>query len=85
MEPRVAASIPVTPRTAFGYARDFLDNRFVYLVVSPRAHGMSVGVNFNPDKKCNFDCVYCEVNRKEAPREPSLDVPVMINELEHFS
>lgn len=68
--------------TAFGCARDFLDNRFVYAVISPRARGLSVGVNMNPDKRCNFDCVYCEVNRNEPSRESRLDVPVMIAELE---
>ena len=70
--------------TAFGCPRDFLDNRFVYTVISPRARGLSVGVNMNPDKRCNFDCVYCEVNRNEPPRELRLDVPVMIAELEHM-
>ena len=68
--------------TAFGCPRDFLDNRFVYTVISPRARGLSVGVNINPDKFCNFDCVYCEVNRSESAREPKLDVRVMVAELE---
>ena len=36
--------------TAFGYPRDFLDNRFVYTVISPRARGLSLGLNVNPDK-----------------------------------
>jgi len=67
--------------TAFGCPRDFLDNRFVYLTVSPRARGLSVGVNMNPDKKCNFDCVYCEVQRDQPPREARLDVNVMAAEL----
>lgn len=69
--------------TAFGYARNFLHNRFVYAVVSPRAHGLSVGINMNPDRQCNFDCVYCEVNREVPPRELHLDVPVMVRELQH--
>ena len=68
--------------TAFGCPRDFLENRFVYTVISPRARGLSVGVTLNPDKHCNFDCVYCEVNRSEPARESRLDVPVMIAELE---
>src|SRR5688500_9571913 len=68
--------------TAFGCTRDFLDNRFVYTVISPRARGLSVGVNMNPDKRCNFDCVYCEVNRLSSSIESRLDVPVMIAELE---
>ena len=73
----------IAPETAFGCPRDFLENRFVYVVVSPRARGLSVGVNMNPDKKCNFDCIYCEVHRNEAPRETALDVKVMAHELKH--
>lgn len=69
------------PETAFGCPRDFLDNRFVYMVISPRARGLSVGVNMNPDKRCNFDCVYCEVNRGEPATESGLDVDVMATEL----
>ena len=77
------AECPSTPvGTAFGCPRAFLDNRFVYTVISPRARGLSVGVNMNPDKRCDFDCVYCEVNRSEPAHEPRLDVPVMITELE---
>ena len=68
--------------TAFGCPRDFLDNRFVYTVISPRAGGLSLGVNLNPDKFCNFDCVYCEVDRTEPPRETKLDIGVMAAELE---
>ncbi|HEY9171037.1 MAG TPA: radical SAM protein [Verrucomicrobiae bacterium] len=67
--------------TAFGAPRDFLDNRFVYAVISPRAMGLSVGVNMNPDKLCNFDCVYCEVHRSALSREKRLDVGVMAAEL----
>jgi wyosine [tRNA(Phe)-imidazoG37] synthetase (radical SAM superfamily) len=68
--------------TAFGCPRNFLDNRFVYIVISPRARGLSVGVNMNPDKHCNFDCAYCEVNRAEPARESTLEIPAMIVELE---
>ncbi|HEV2209959.1 MAG TPA: hypothetical protein VG167_14355 [Verrucomicrobiae bacterium] len=68
--------------TAFGCPRDFLDNRFIYLVLSPRARGLSAGVNLNPDGQCNFNCVYCEVDRSVAPREKLLDVEAMAKELE---
>lgn len=67
--------------TAFGSPRDFLDNRFVYAVVSARARGLSVGVNMCPDKYCNFQCVYCEVHRNGEPREAGLDVEAMAAEL----
>jgi wyosine [tRNA(Phe)-imidazoG37] synthetase (radical SAM superfamily) len=69
------------PETAFGSPRDFLDNQFVYVVVSARAHGLSVGVNMNPDKNCNFECVYCEVSRNGHPADPRLDVGEMAAEL----
>jgi wyosine [tRNA(Phe)-imidazoG37] synthetase (radical SAM superfamily) len=78
---RPAVTIGLTRETAFGCPRDFLNNRFVYLVVSPRARGLSVGVNMNPDKRCNFDCVYCEVDRRTASVEPRLDLEVMGAEL----
>lgn len=66
--------------TAFGAPRDFLENRFVYAVVSARARGLAIGVNLNPDKNCNFSCVYCEVQRNgETPTQ--LEVEVMAAEL----
>lgn len=68
--------------TAFGCPRDFLNNRYVYVVVSSRAGGLAVGVNMNPDKYCNFKCVYCEVHRDGEAR-PELDIPAMENELKH--
>ena len=76
----LARGYPVQ-ETAFGCPRDFLDNRFVYVVVSARARGLSVGVNMNPDKRCNFECVYCEVHRADPPRELRLDVEALAAEL----
>jgi wyosine [tRNA(Phe)-imidazoG37] synthetase (radical SAM superfamily) len=67
--------------TAFDRPRDFLGNRFVYAVISSRAGGLSLGVNVNPDKHCNFDCAYCEVDRRVPARERVLDVDVMAQEL----
>ncbi len=82
--PAKARSTPPLP-TTFGCPRDFLDNRFIYLTVSARARGLSVGVNMNPDKLCNFDCVYCEVDRRTSlppqQQQQPLDVEVMAQEL----
>lgn len=84
-----AASAPpdrkrhVPPREmAFDRPRDFLHNRFVYAVISSRARGLSLGVNMNPDKFCNFDCLYCEVDRREPLTEARLDIGVMAAELQ---
>ncbi|MCX6923583.1 MAG: hypothetical protein NT154_10320 [Verrucomicrobia bacterium] len=70
-----------SPETAFGSPRDFLDNRYVYAVVSARARGLSVGINMCPDKNCNFKCVYCEAHRNGESREERLDVEAMAAEL----
>lgn len=67
---------------AFGYPRDFLGNKFVYLVISPRARGLSVGVNVNPEMQCTFQCLYCEVNRAQPARAARFDIGRMTAELD---
>src|SRR5438132_13324421 len=82
IEPGRAQSAKLcVPETAFGCPRDFLDNQFVYVVISPRARGLSVGINLFPGIECNFDCAYCEVNRGLPPAVNHLDVDVMATEL----
>ena len=36
----------------------------------------------NPDRRCNFDCVYCEVDRSAPPGHDDLIVPEMVRELD---
>jgi len=62
--------------------RNFFKNHFVYTVISQRAHGLAIGINMNPDKRCNFDCLYCEVNRDEPARYAQVDLKAMSAELE---
>ncbi len=76
-----AAYHPPVRETAFDRPRDFLGNRFVYAVISSRAGGLSLGVNMNPDRRCNFDCSYCEVDRYSPSNESKLAVDVMAAEL----
>ncbi|MGP8199072.1 MAG: radical SAM protein [Limisphaerales bacterium] len=71
----------ITDEVAFGYPRDFLENRSVYLVISPRAGGLSIGVNVNPIVNCNFQCLYCEVDRTKPAVVPQFDVKRMVAEL----
>ncbi len=47
------------------HSRLFKENKYVYPVLSRRSKGISVGINLNPDKVCNFNCIYCQVDRKE--------------------
>src|SRR5262252_2036163 len=70
--------------SAFGRPREFLGNRFVYAVISQRAHGLSIGINLNPDKVCNFDCAYCEVNRDIPGFSSNVDLDVLAQELDHL-
>jgi wyosine [tRNA(Phe)-imidazoG37] synthetase (radical SAM superfamily) len=46
------------------HVRQWKDHHYVYAVVSRRSRGVSIGLNLNPNKACNFDCVYCQVNRR---------------------
>lgn len=55
---------------------------YVYPVVSRRARGLSIGVNINPDKACNFNCIYCCVDRTEPAAVRKVDLKVIGQELE---
>jgi wyosine [tRNA(Phe)-imidazoG37] synthetase (radical SAM superfamily) len=63
------------------HARLFADFTFVYPVISRRSRGLSIGINLNPDKVCNFDCVYCEVDRRIPGKVESVDLNQMRDEL----
>ena len=57
------------------HRRDWKSNLYVYPVISRRSHGLSIGVNLNPDKACNFDCIYCQVDRRPSPLDPAARAP----------
>ena len=64
------------------HRRELDENRYVYAVVSRRARGLSIGVNMNPDRACNFDCPYCQVDRTTPGGPSRVDVPDLADELE---
>ncbi len=64
------------------HPRTFETNRYVYPVVSRRSGGISIGVNLNLDKVCNFDCVYCQVDRAELGTREFVETDRLIGELE---
>jgi wyosine [tRNA(Phe)-imidazoG37] synthetase (radical SAM superfamily)/uncharacterized protein YndB with AHSA1/START domain len=55
------------------HERRYRQNRYVYPVLSRRARGISIGVNLNPDKVCNWDCIYCQVDRRTPPEVREVD------------
>lgn len=76
-------SLPAPPGVAlFGHPRDYLGNRFVYIVISQRARGLSIGVNLTPDRECNFNCIYCEVDRDQPVLDRQVDLRVLATELD---
>src|SRR5262249_28667058 len=72
--------LPLLPNR--DHRRNFADNLYVYAVVSRRSKGVSIGLNLNPDKKCNFDCVYCQVNRSTPGLVRAVDLDRLRDELE---
>lgn len=63
------------------HQRLFEQNRFVYPVLSRRSGGISVGVNLNPDKICNFDCIYCQVDRTTRSETRFVETDQLADEL----
>jgi wyosine [tRNA(Phe)-imidazoG37] synthetase (radical SAM superfamily) len=55
---------------------------YVYAVVSRRSKGVSIGINLNPDKVCNFDCIYCQVDRTTPAVVRKVDMNRLREELE---
>ena len=63
------------------HSRRFEDFKFVYPVLSRRSRGISIGINTNPDKVCNFDCIYCQVDRTTPATATKFDLVVAEEEL----
>lgn len=83
MNPPEAAKSAESGRSIFQqHSRLFEKNRFVYPVVSRRSQGVSVGVNLNPDKVCNFDCIYCQVDRRSESETRFVEMQQLLEELE---
>ena len=55
----------------------------MYPVLSRRSGGISIGVNLNPDKVCNFDCIYCQVNRVSRSEVQFVETDRLVDELAH--
>ena len=65
--------------------RSFQHFHYVYPVISRRSKGLSIGINLNPDKVCNFNCIYCEVDRNHCKHKNSkniLSLDILKQELE---
>jgi len=63
------------------HRRQWQDCIYVYPVVSRRSRGVSIGINLSLDKQCNFDCVYCQVNRSISRTGQPIDLGILAGEL----
>lgn len=66
------------------HERRWRDNLHVYGVVSRRSRGLSIGINLSPGRECNFNCAYCQVERRLVPRRPAVDIAALDRELEEI-
>lgn len=78
----VDENTPLPIRQHGSHPRDWRQNFYVYPVISRRSEGLSIGINLNPDTACNFDCVYCQVDRSGEPRVREVDPDRLRSELQ---
>jgi hypothetical protein len=72
------------PLRVSDHSRDAAGLRYVYPVVSRRAGGVSVGINLNPNNKCNWRCIYCQVPGLGRGNAPKIDLALLRSELHGF-
>jgi len=66
------------------HSRDIAGLKYVYPVISRRAGGLSVGINFNTNNACNWRCVYCQVPDLVRGSAPLMDFELLEKELRGF-
>jgi len=71
---------PTTLKTTW-HPRQLYDFKYVYAVLSRRSKGISIGINLNLDKRCNYNCVYCQVDRRESHENSIVEMNVLQSEL----
>lgn len=63
------------------HSRDSAGYTYIYPVLSRRAGGVSIGVNFNPNNACNWRCIYCQVPGLQRGAAPAIDFELLGREL----
>jgi len=70
--------------TTSNHDRDVAGLKYVYPVLSRRAGGLSIGINFNTNNACNWRCIYCQVPNLIKGAAPELDLALLEEELRFF-
>ena len=71
------------PLTPADHNRHIAGMTYVYPVMSRRAGGLSIGINFNPNNACNWRCVYCQVPDLQRGSAPDMDLGKLSAELNY--
>ncbi len=70
--------------TVTNHNRNITGLTYVYPVLSRRAGGLSIGINFNINNACNWRCIYCQVPELKIGAAPSCDLNLLAKELRLF-
>jgi wyosine [tRNA(Phe)-imidazoG37] synthetase (radical SAM superfamily) len=70
--------------TTTSHDRDVAGLKYVYPVLSRRAGGLSIGINFNTNNACNWRCIYCQVPGLKIGAAPEMDFQLLEDELRFF-
>ena len=70
--------------TVTNHNRNITGLTYVYPVLSRRAGGLSIGINFNINNACNWRCIYCQVPELKLGAAPSCDLDLLAKELRLF-
>ena len=70
--------------TSTDHNRDVVGLKYIYPVISRRAGGLSIGINFNPNNACNWRCLYCQVPNLKRGTAPEIDLSLLKKELNFF-
>lgn len=70
--------------TTSNHDRDVAGLKYIYPVLSRRAGGLSIGINFNVNNACNWRCIYCQVPDLKVGAAPDLDFQLLEDELRFF-
>ncbi len=70
--------------TTTDHNREVAGLKYIYPVISRRAGGLSIGINFNPNNACNWRCIYCQVPNLKKGTAPEMDLILLRRELSYF-
>jgi wyosine [tRNA(Phe)-imidazoG37] synthetase (radical SAM superfamily) len=70
--------------TIADHRRDQAGLTYVYPVLSRRARGVSIGINLNRNRACNWACVYCQVENLRRGAPDAIDLDLLEHELDSF-